>query len=203
MLLAFILCLSQTVMAAADEMSAKEPKTETASVSEENAPAEPETEETSGGENDLVSGDLIYIVSDNNAEVIITGRKDETSATGDLVIPDTVKKNGRVRGIDYGTSDISCLYKGFTFNTPVYVEDLVMTFGGREVKNKEKLEMKTGQMQQFRINKTFQTLNFKSSRSASVFIDENGFVYAGKKGRSVISTKINGTTYKLTIEVKE
>ena len=122
MLLAFILCLSQTVMAAVDEMSAKEPKTETASVSEENAPAEPETkpetEETSGGENDLVSGDLIYIVSDNNAEVIITGRKDETLATGDLVIPDTVKKNGRVRGIDYGTSDISCLYKGFTFNTP-------------------------------------------------------------------------------------
>ena len=78
-----------------------------------------------------------------------------------------------------------------------------MTFGGREVKNKEKLEMKAGQMQQLRINRTFQTLNFKSSRPASVFIDENGFVYARKKGRSVISTKINGTTYKLTIEVKE
>ena len=116
---------------------------------------------------------------------------------------DTSKKNGKVKGIDYGTSDISCLYKGFTFNTPVYVEDPGMVFGGKEVKNKEKLEMKVGEMKQLKINKTYQTLNFKSSKQANVFVDENGFVYARKKGKANISTKINGTTYKIAVEVTE
>jgi len=116
---------------------------------------------------------------------------------------DTSKKDGKVKGIDYGTSDISCLYKGFTFNTPVYVEDPKMVFGGKEVKNKDKLEMKVGEMKQLKINKTYQTLNFKSSKQATAFVDENGFVYARKKGKANISTKINGTTYQIAIEVKE
>lgn len=116
---------------------------------------------------------------------------------------DTVKKNGKVTGIDYGRSDISCLYKGFTFSTPVYVEDPGMTFGGKEVKNKDKIEMKVGEMKQLKINKTYQTLNFKSSKQASAFVDENGFVYARKKGKATISTKINGTAYKITVDVKE
>ncbi len=42
-----------------------------------------------------------------------------------------------------------------------------------------------------------------SCGSSEISCSFNGFVYARKKGRSVISTKINGTTYKLTIEVKE
>ena len=116
---------------------------------------------------------------------------------------DTSKKDGKVKGIDYGTSDISCLYKGFTFNTPVYVEDPKMVFGGKEVKNKEKLEMKVGDMKQLKINKTYQTLNFKSSKQANAFVDENGFVYARKKGKANISTKINGTTYQIAITVTE
>ena len=116
---------------------------------------------------------------------------------------DTSKKDGKVKGIDYGTSDISCLYKGFTFNTPVYVEDPGMVFGGKEVKNKDKLEMKVGEMKQLKINKTYQTLNFKSSKQANAFVDENGFVYARKKGKANISTKINGTTYQIAITVIE
>ena len=78
-----------------------------------------------------------------------------------------------------------------------------MVFGGKEVKNKDKLEMKVGEMKQLKINKTYQTLNFKSSKQATAFVDENGFVYARKKGKANISTKINGTTYQIAIEVKE
>ena len=78
-----------------------------------------------------------------------------------------------------------------------------MVFGGKEVKNKEKFEMKIGEMKQFKVNNTYQTLNYKSSKQANVFVDENGFVYARKKGKANISTKINGTTYKIAVEVTE
>jgi len=115
----------------------------------------------------------------------------------------TTKKDGKVKGVGCGMSNISCVYKGFTFTTPVYVEDPVMVFGGKEVKNKGKDEMKVGEMKQLKVNNTYQTLNFKSSKQATAFVDENGFVYARKKGKANISTKINGTTYQIAIEVKE
>jgi len=50
------------------------------------------------------------------------------------------KRDGKVKGIAYGSSDISCFYKGFTFNTTAYIEDPEMIFGGKEIKNKDKLE---------------------------------------------------------------
>jgi len=34
-------------------------------------------------------------------------------------------------------------------------------------------------------------------------VDENGFVYARKKGKANISTKINGTTYQIAVTVTE
>lgn len=58
-------------------------------------------------------------------------------------------------------------------------------------------------MKQLKINKTYQTLNFKSSKQANAFVDENGFVYARKKGKANISTRINGTTYQIAVEVTE
>jgi hypothetical protein len=116
---------------------------------------------------------------------------------------DTAKKTGKVTGKSYGSSDISCQYKRFTFSTTAYVEDPVMEFGGKAIKNKEKIEMKAGEMKQFKVNKIYQTLNYKSSKPASAFIDENGFVYARKKGKANISTKINGKTYQIAIEVTE
>ncbi len=114
----------------------------------------------------------------------------------------TTKKDGKVKGEACGRSEISCLYKGFTFNTTAYIEDPEMVFGDREVKNKEKLEMKVGEMKQFKVNKVYQTLNYKSSKPAYVFVDENGFVYARKKGKATISTKINGLTCQITVDVK-
>ena len=124
---------------------------------------------------------------------------DETVAT-----VDTAKKTGKVTGNKYGRSDISCLYKGFTFNTAAYIEDPEMVFGDeKNVTNKKKFEMKVGQMKQLKVNNTYQTLNYKSSKQANVFVDENGFVYARKKGKATISTKINGKTYQIKIDVKE
>ena len=115
----------------------------------------------------------------------------------------TTKKDGKVKGINYGRSDISCLYKGFTFNTTAYIEDPEMIFAGKTINSKDKVEMKVGEMKQFKVNKVYQTLNYKSSKQATVFVDESGFVYARKPGKATISTKINGATYKFTVEVKE
>lgn len=115
----------------------------------------------------------------------------------------TTKKDGKVRGIDYGSSNISCLYKGFTFNTTAYVEEPELMFDGKVIENKAEVEMKVGEMKQFKVNKTYQTLNYKSSKQANFFVDENGFVYARKPGKAVISTKINGKTFKLTVNVTE
>ncbi len=63
--------------------------------------------------------------------------------------------------------------------------------------------MTVGQMKQFKVNNIYQTFNYKSSKPASAFIDENGFVYARSKGKTTISTKINGVTYKFTVNVTE
>ena len=115
---------------------------------------------------------------------------------------DTVKKTGKVTAKAYGRSDISCLYKGFTFNTTAYIEDPEMIFAGKTINIKDKVEMKAGEMKQFKVSKVYQTLNYKSSKQAVVFVDENGFVYARKPGKATISTKINGATYKFTVEVK-
>ena len=69
-------------------------------VSEEAAPEEPEEAvsgealpgepEEAAGEVEPVSGNFKYKVSENGSEVIITGHKDGTDATGDLVIPDSI-----------------------------------------------------------------------------------------------------------------
>ncbi len=129
--------------------------------------------------------------------------KDWTSTDEEKAeVEKTGKNSGKVKGISYGSSVISCSYNGFIFKTTAYVEDPELEFGGKSIKNKEKIEMKAGEMKQFKVNKIYQTLNYKSSKPASAFVDENGFVYARKKGKATISTKINGTTYKFTVEVK-
>ena len=129
--------------------------------------------------------------------------KDWTSTDEEKAeVEKTGKNSGKVKGISYGSSVISCSYNGFIFKTTAYIEDPELVFEGQTIKNKAKLEMTVGQMKQFKVNKIYQTLNYKSSKPASAFIDENGFVYARKKGKATISTKINGTTYKFTVEVK-
>ncbi len=62
--------------------------------------------------------------------------------------------------------------------------------------------MSVGAMKQFKINNVYQTLNYKSNKPKVAFVDENGYVYARKTGKAVISAKVNGKTYKITITVK-
>ena len=116
---------------------------------------------------------------------------------------DTVPKNaGRVTGIGYGSAKISCSYNGFIFNTTAYVEEPEMIFAGSAIKNNGQTQMNAGQMKQLKLNRVYQTLNYKSSKPSVAFIDENGFIYARNPGRAVISSKINGQTFRFTVEVK-
>ena len=99
MLLAFIMCLSQAVTAAADEVSDNKTVPETVSneeVSEEPAAAVSEeavsgdAEEHAGEEKKDETYHLKYVVSENNKEVIITGHKDGVEASGPLEIPASI-----------------------------------------------------------------------------------------------------------------
>ncbi len=114
------------------------------------------------------------------------------------------KDTGKVKGLSYGKSDISCSYNGFNFKVTAYVEEPVIVFDSKDyTDNKGKADMSVGEMKLFKINKVYQTLNYSSNKPKVAFVDENGYVYARSKGIAVISTKVNGKTYKITITVKE
>ncbi|MCR5002276.1 MAG: Ig-like domain-containing protein, partial [Lachnospiraceae bacterium] len=119
------------------------------------------------------------------------------------VVTSGSKMDGRVTGRACGKSDISCSYKGFTFETTACIEDPVIVFDNKEyTNNKGKVNMSVGDMKQFKIKNVYQSLNYTSNKPKVAFVDENGYVYARKTGKAVISTKVNGKTYKITITVK-
>ena len=49
----------------------------------------------------------------------------------------------------------------------------------------------------------YQKLNWKSSKKAIAFVDENGVIEARKAGKSTVSTKINGATIKIEVKVED
>ncbi len=55
-----------------------------------------------------------------------------------------------------------------------------------------------------KLKNTYQTVNFVSSRPAEVFIDENGIVYARKKGKKKVNItgSVNGKKIKISVSVK-
>ncbi len=125
----------------------------------------------------------------------------ETSNTA--VIPSVT--NGKIRGTAVGSSNIGCTYKDFKFNTLVYVEDPEFNTDDKLKldKNKYVMTLKEGSVyNRVTMKNVFQTTVYKSSKPAVAFIDENGVIYARSKGKTNISTKINGKTFKIALTVE-
>jgi len=117
------------------------------------------------------------------------------------------RTKGKVMGKKYGSSVVSCSYNGFVFNTRVYVENPEFNTDGNKFKkngNKYTLTMNKGEYyNRVSIKDVFQNITFKSSKPSVAFIDENGVVYARSKGKTNITTNINGKTMKIAVTVNE
>ncbi|MCR5475357.1 MAG: Ig-like domain-containing protein [Lachnospiraceae bacterium] len=114
-------------------------------------------------------------------------------------------KNGSIKGASVGSSKISCTYEGFEFNTLAYVEDPEFNTDNKLVKNGTKYTMtlNAGELyNRVTLKNVYQTVNFKSSKPAVAFIDENGVIYARNAGKTNITTSINGKTIKISLIVK-
>ncbi|MBO4337436.1 MAG: leucine-rich repeat protein, partial [Lachnospiraceae bacterium] len=135
MLLAFIMCLSQAVTAAADEVS--DNKTVPETVSEESTAAEPEepagsgpeeavsgnTEDAAGDTDYPVSGNYKYVVSGNNNEVILVGHKDGENASGSLDIP------ASINGLPVTVISNNAFYNCYKLKGNLTIPDSVTTIG--------------------------------------------------------------------------
>lgn len=103
-----------------------------------------------------------------------------------------------------GCCNIRCTYKGFTWETKVCVENPALAVSGslkQEKGTNYSLKLNTGEDYAVSINGIYQTPVWKSSKPAVAFIDENGVIYARGKGSSVITTKIDGKAFKITVTV--
>ncbi len=144
-----------------------------------------------------------------NAKAVWTSSNQEViKTTGSTALEKNFKK-GIVKGEKAGSSLITCSFNGFRFSTLVYVEDPAFVTEGEGNKltkngNKYELKLKVGETyNRVRMKDVFQTFNLKSSNAAVAFVDENGIVYARKKGKANITTAINGKTYKIAVTVEE
>ncbi len=52
------------------------------------------------------------------------------------------------------------------------------------------------------IRAVHQTPVWSSKKKDIAFVDENGTVYARTAGSTILSTKLNGKTYKITVKVE-
>ncbi|MBO6112319.1 MAG: hypothetical protein J6P45_04650 [Lachnospiraceae bacterium] len=92
-----------------------------------------------------------------------------------------------------------------SFTTRVYVENpKLIEIGGLKYlrKGQYSLSLDEGKAYMIKTEGIWQKLIWKSSKRNIGFVDESGIIYAVKKGKTVISTKVNGETFKIKLEVK-
>jgi len=146
-----------------------------------------------------------YVTKGKNETIkfpFVNNNKAEWESSDKNIISEFTK--GKVKGAAVGNSTISCSYNGFSFKTLVYVEDPEFSTDDKLKLNngKYELSLKTGDIyNRVKMKNVYQTVNLKSNKPAVAFIDENGIIYARGKGKSTVSTKINGKTYIIKVTV--
>ncbi len=116
-----------------------------------------------------------------------------------------INNKGKVKALSVGQTKVSCVYKGFTFNTMVYVEDPGLATDEKLTQNGNawKLSLKKNDVYTVRTKGIYQTPVWSSKNKKIAFVDENGTIYARKKGTATVSTKINGKAVKVIVTVSE
>lgn len=128
----------------------------------------------------------------------------------------TVSNKGKITGAAAGVAVVSCTYKlyniegsGFTYETRVYVEnpDLTQTAGiVRKKTNNYVIDMKKGSATLIRYaqeknNALYQPVVYKSNKPAVAYVDESGVIHAIGEGKAKLTTKINGKSITITVNV--
>ena len=128
----------------------------------------------------------------------------------------SLDEKGVVKAFAAGEAEVECYCNpypvegsGFRFAIKVYAEKPAFMIKDRLFsagKNNYILEMKKGEKLRLLYpaeegHALYQQPVYKSSKPFKAFADEYGFVYAVDTGESVVSTKINGKTYKIRIKV--
>ncbi|MBR6328880.1 MAG: hypothetical protein IKR68_04440 [Lachnospiraceae bacterium] len=138
--------------------------------------------------------------------------KDATWKVSDNSIAE-VDAKGKVSTKNVGKTGLTCVYKGVTYHADIVVEE-------PELKTDDKLkaaakpgqytlelslpENSNGSEKYYHVksDKISQTLSWKSSKTAGLFVDENGRIYPRKPGKYTVSTKVNGKAVKINVSVK-
>ena len=125
----------------------------------------------------------------------------ETANNGILEI----SSKGKIKAISSGLTKVSCVYKGFTFETMVYVENPSLTTDEKLTQNGNtwQLSLKKNDVYTIRTKDIYQTPVWSSKNNKTAFVDENGTIYARKSGKATISTKVNGKIIKVALTVSE
>ena len=115
---------------------------------------------------------------------------------------------GKVKGLSFGTSDVTCSYNGASYVTSVYVESPELDTTDERItadsKSKNTYELKLKKNERFIIEgkDIHQKLLWKSNKNAVAFADENGVIYGRGAGSANVTTKLNGTAIKIKITVE-
>lgn len=129
-----------------------------------------------------------------------------SSSDAEYAALDTRTK-GKVKALKPGSSVITCSYNGAEYATTVYVEDPALdtkdarlSAGSRA--NTYMLKLDKGTRFVISAPGVYQTLNWKSGKPSCAFVDENGIIEGRSPGRTKVTTKINGITVRIDVEVR-
>lgn len=143
----------------------------------------------------------------------VSNKKAEwASSDPSKVTVDNSTKKGLVKGVQAGSSEISCSVNeanNVVFETIVYCEkpQLKADAAGKlkiDAKGTGTLSLDAGEVYVIGTEGISQTPAFKSSNKKAVFVDENGVIYARGKGKKAnITAKVNGKTLKIKVSVNK
>ncbi len=148
----------------------------------------------------------LHLVTGQSKTVKLTGLKNYDWKSDDETVV-SVKKN-KFTANAVGTAEVTATVGEDTYTVTVYVENI--TVNGAEAakgKNKYNLELMASASEDPVAMIGFdesmeQAVVFKSNRPDIAFIDEDGYVYARSKGKAKFTTRINGKTITVTVNVK-
>ena len=114
----------------------------------------------------------------------------------------TVYRN-KMTAVATGSAYLSTVYNGVKYRIKVYVEDPYVTAAGlmNIGNNKYEMTMAAGTKAQLKYASLNQNVLYKSSKPEVAYVDEFGNVIARTPGKTKLTTKINGKTVKIVLNV--
>ena len=148
----------------------------------------------------------LHILEGKTKNLSIKGVKKPVWSSADEDTASFTKKNKLTAKKAGDTILTATAADGTEYKVHLYVENITLSGDGltpAKGKNKYNLTLKAGESTELSFANVEQDVVFKSSKPDSVFIDENGKVFARAKGKSKFTTKLNGKTITVNVIVEE